>query len=81
MTPFPRVLPIVKVKGGVACGRVDLVIVGEFSKHQPLGPVRLMVIGENPEVVFDFLIELFCLTIRLWVVYSAGVTGDAKLQV
>ena len=40
-----------------------------------------MVIGENPEVVFDFLIELFRLTVRLWVVYSAGITGDAKLQV
>ena len=60
---------------------MDLVIVGELSKRQPLRPVRLMVIGENPEVVFDFPIESFHLTIYLWVVHSAGITGDAKLQV
>lgn len=58
---------------------MGFIIVGEFGKGKPFSPVELMIIGENPKVMLNFLIELFCLTVHLWVVCSAGVAGDAKL--
>lgn len=38
---------------------------GELGKQEPVAPVGLSVVNEDSEVLFDLLIDLFCLAIRL----------------
>ncbi len=51
----------------LACHAVDSVVMGEFCKREPVAPVGLLVVDEDTEILLNFLINLFCLAIRLWV--------------
>src|SRR6267378_2797786 len=47
---------------------VDMVVVLEFRHGQKFIPVILALIDKDPEVLFQFLVDTFCLSIHLWVV-------------
>jgi hypothetical protein len=50
----------------------DLVVVVEFRQSQPVCPVVLQEVGENPKVLLDVLVDLFGLSIGLQVISSYG---------
>ena len=55
-------------EGRVTSGRLDLVVVGELSKRQPLSPVILVVVDEDAQVLLNLLVDALCLSISLGVV-------------
>ena len=72
----PRGVAINKFEGGFACRGVDSVVQGELGCGEERGPIILSLVYEVAEVLFDFLIDTFGLTIGLGVVGS----GEAKLN-
>ena len=60
-----RVVAMHEVEWGESSRNVDSVVVGEFSHGYPLHPVVLMVIKEDHEILLQFLIDMFCLSICL----------------
>jgi len=52
----------------VPSGRMNLVVVLEFREWQESHPIILPLIGKKTEILFQFLIDLFCLSISLRVV-------------
>jgi hypothetical protein len=46
-----------------------LVVVVEFRKNQPVRPIVLQEIGENPEVLLDVLVDMFGLSIGLRMIH------------
>jgi len=56
----------------VLSGRVNLVVVLEFHERQKPHPIILSLVGEESEILFQFLVDPFRLSISLWVVGSGG---------
>jgi len=56
----------------VLSGGVNLVVVLEFHKWQEPHPIILSLVGEESEILFQFLVDPFHLSISLWVVGSGG---------
>ena len=56
----------------VLSGRVNLVVVLEFCERQKPHQIILSLVGEESEILFQFLVDLYCLSISLWVVGSGG---------
>jgi hypothetical protein len=52
--------------------------VGEFGGAKIRGPVRLAEITKGAEVLFEFLVQMFGLTIRLGVIGRRHGLGDAE---
>jgi len=52
--------------------RVNLVVVLEFHERQEPHPIVLSLVGEESEILFQFLVDPFCLSITLWVVGGGG---------
>ncbi len=73
-----RITAIEHHEGALACRTVDLVIVGELSKREPVAPIHLSVIDEDSEVFFNLLIDSFCLSIGLQVESHGCVRCDVK---
>src|ERR1700726_1623010 len=48
-----------------ASGRVLGVVVGEFGERQDVEPVVLLMVTEDPEILFEDLVDAFRLAIRL----------------
>ena len=64
-----RVLASIEEEEGcLLCGRVDVVIVGELRQGEECVPVVLPFSDEDPQVLFQFLVDPFCLSIGLRVV-------------
>jgi hypothetical protein len=57
----------------VLSGCMDMVIVLEFCKWEEFCPIVLLFTHKNLEVLFEFLVDMFCLSISLRVV-SCGCT-------
>ena len=53
-------------------GRMNLVVVLEFRKWQEPHPIILSLVGEESEILFQFLVDLFRLSITLRVVGCGG---------
>ena len=53
------------------------VVVGELRQWQPLSPVVLMVVDEDPEILLDLLVDPLSLSISLRVVCR----GEVSLNV
>ena len=70
-----------KVERGVSSSRVCLVSILEGGEQQPEWPVGLSVVDEHSEVVLNFLVDSFCLSIGLWVMCSARGSLDVELLV
>ncbi len=60
-----RVLAVQDHEGAFAHSAVDSIVVHEFCERQPVGPVVLSIVNEDSEVLFDFLVNSFGLSIRL----------------
>jgi len=56
----------------VLSGRMNLVVVLEFHKRQEPHPIILSLVGEELEILFQFPVDPFCLSITLWVVGGGG---------
>ena len=68
-----RVKTIVDVKRRVTCRRMHPVVVGKLSDAEPINPTVLVVVDVEAQVLLQFLVHPFCLSIDLWVVGSGGV--------
>jgi len=66
----PRVLAGIEVEGCLLRGRVDVVVVGELRRGGECVPVVLSFSNEDLQVLFQFLVDLFRLSVCLWVVGS-----------
>jgi len=56
----------------VLSGRVNLVVVLELHEWQEPHPIVLSLVGEELEILFQFLVDPFHLSISLWVVGGGG---------
>ena len=59
-------------------GRVNLVVVLEFRERKEPHPIILSLVGEESEILFQFLVDLFCMSISLWVVSGGGCQFDSE---
>ena len=48
-------------------GTVGASVVGEFHKGDEFCPVVYLIIAEDAEILFQFLVDSFCLAICLWI--------------
>lgn len=62
----------------LASHTMNSVVMGEFSKQEPIAPVGLSVVNEDLEILLNFLVNLFSLTIRLRMKGSRGIQSDVK---
>ena len=62
----------VKEERRVLSGGVNLVVVLEFREWQEPHPIILSLVGEESEILFQFLVDPFHLSITLQVVGSRG---------
>src|SRR5260221_2988927 len=53
------------IKWGGFCSGVSTGVVGEFREGEEFGPIVLMHRGVGAEVLFEFLVNTFGLTVRL----------------
>ena len=60
--------------GGCAFG----IVVSKLSNREPMGPVVLLEITVNVEVLFQGLVYLFCLTVCLGMVAGSEVQADSE---
>jgi hypothetical protein len=68
----------VKIKGRIVHAVVNLVIVAEFGKGQPIRPIVLVIVYEGAKVLFNLLVYAFGLAIRLRVISCGGVCPNSK---
>ncbi len=54
---------------------------GELSEGEPVTPIRLSVVNEDPEVLLDFLVHALCLPICLRMEHSGSIGCDIKHSV
>jgi len=62
----------VKEERRVLSGGMNLVVILEFHEWQEPHPIILSLVGEEPEILFEFLVDPFCLSITLRVVGCGG---------
>ena len=63
-----RVSAGIEEEGCLLCGRVDVVIVGELRQGEECVPVVLSFSDKDPQVLFQFLVDPFRLSVGLQVV-------------
>ena len=51
---------------------MDLVVVGKFGYRKPVIPVILPLVYEEAQELLNFLVDMFSLAVRLWVVGRQG---------
>jgi hypothetical protein len=73
-----RVVSLVSVERGYTSGRVRRVVVNEFGDGELRGPVVLLIVDVNTEVLFEGLIDSFGLPVHLWVISSQQVGLDVE---
>ena len=60
---------------------VNVVVVLEFSQREEVSPVVLSLVDEDAKVLFQFLVDPFCLAISLGVICSCGSQFDTEHSV
>ncbi|KAG5332062.1 hypothetical protein C0989_007283 [Termitomyces sp. Mn162] len=68
----------VKEEWGKLGGCVNMVVVLEFGIGEEFVPVILALIAEEVEILFQLLVYMLHLSVRLWVVGSGGVELYSK---
>ena len=58
--------------------RVGVGVISKFCKWEKGNPVRLMHIADSSKELLQLLVEMFSLTISLWVICSTEVLVDIK---
>ena len=61
-----------KEEGRLLSRRMDVVVILEFHQREEVCPVVLSLVDEYPKVLLQFLIDLFRLSVTLWVIGSGG---------
>jgi len=64
----PRVTTSVQEERGLLSRGVDMVVVRELGKGDKGVPVILAFIHKQLDILFQFLVDPFCLAVGLWVV-------------
>ena len=64
-----RVVPVAALFG---------IVVSKLGNREPTGPVVLLEITVDVEVLFQGLVYTFCLTVCLWMVTGGEVQADPK---
>ena len=59
-------------------GRAFGVVVSELGNREPMGPVVLLEITVNAEILFQGLVYLFCLTVCLGMIAGSEVQADSE---
>jgi len=77
----PRVSAGIEEEGGLLCGRVDVIIVGEFRQGEECVPVVLSFSPKDPQVLFQFLVDPFCLSIGLRVISGRRCSPNSQQSV
>ena len=72
-----RMLTVIDEEGRESCGCLTLVVIGEFCKGEPVGPVVLLIVDEQAEILFDFLVHSLGLSICLRMIGSRGIGCDS----
>ena len=54
------------------------VVVGKFCKREQMLPVILLIVDEDPKVLLEDLVHLFCLPIIFGMICCGEVSLDAK---
>ena len=57
---------------------VNVVVVLEFSQREEVSPVVLSLVDEDAKVLFQLLVDPFCLAISLGVICSRGSQFDTE---
>jgi hypothetical protein len=60
---------------------VDVVVILELSQGEEISPVILPLVHEDPQVLFQLLVNSFSLPVTLWVIGSSGRQFDTKQPV
>ncbi len=68
-------------EGAFARGAMDSIVVCEFGKWQPVGPIVLVIVNEDPEIFLDLLVNLLGLAIRLRMPGSRCIRHDVEQSV
>jgi len=78
----PRVSAGIEEEGCLLRGRVDVIIVGELCQGEECVPVVLSFSDEDPQVLFQFLIDPFRLSIGLRVISGrrCGLNSQQSVQ-
>jgi len=77
----PRVLASIEEEGCLLHGRVDVIIVGELRQGEECVPVILSFSDEDPQVLFQFLVDLFRMSVGLQVVSGRRCGLDSQQSV
>ena len=67
LSAYMGMTSIKSVERSDLCGRLDFIVICEFSEGEPSGPVFFVVVREGANVLLNFLIGMFGLTISLGV--------------
>ncbi len=65
----------------LAGSAVDSVVMCELCERQPVGPVILSIVNEDPKILFDLLVNSFGLAIRLRMPGGRCIRGDVEESV
>ena len=68
------------LEGQASRGAMGMNVVGKFSKGEEMCPVIGLVIAENTEKLFDFLVDAFCLVLR-WLHSRAEPLAEPQLAI
>ena len=70
--------PFISEKWSDTCGQMLDVVVGKFCKREQVLPVVLLVVDEDPKVLFEDLVHPFHLPIGFRMIRCGEVSFDAK---
>ena len=70
-------LACVQHEWGLACGQMDMVVILELSHGKEIIPIILPFIHKEAKVLLQLLVDMFGLTICLWVIDSRGYNANA----
>ena len=71
-------ISVSELEGGKLCGQVLTVVNGELGKSQPFRPMVLFFGTEEAQVLLDFPVHDFCVTICVRVVCSGELGRNSK---
>jgi len=73
-----RVVAFVGKEGGDTCGCTRGVVKCELHKWEEFGPIVLLVVTVDLEVLFESLVHLLGLTISFWVIARGEMQGHSE---
>jgi hypothetical protein len=73
-----RVEPLVGEEGSDLCSRMGSVVVSKFGEGEQVDPVVLLIIDVYSEILFQYLVDPFGLTIGLGVIGCGEVAFDPE---